>query len=175
MDKRILKKYHVTKGNLISSIYFNFIYLIISNICNFKNKEILDFGGGLGFLKKKILQKRGRVKIYDIAKELTEIKNYKKFKFDIVIFCHVLMYVKNKDIRKIFRHFQKSKKIIIITCFSNQTIINKIFAYILGHPRPHEDTKTTPKKEQYLFKKFFILKKNLNFFLFKVLVGNVKN
>jgi len=58
MDKRILKKYHVTKGNLISSIYFNFIYLIISNICNFKNKEILDFGGGVGFFKEKNFTKR---------------------------------------------------------------------------------------------------------------------
>jgi len=39
MDKRILKKYHVTNGNLISSIYFNYIYLTISNICNYKAKN----------------------------------------------------------------------------------------------------------------------------------------
>jgi 2-polyprenyl-3-methyl-5-hydroxy-6-metoxy-1,4-benzoquinol methylase len=175
MDNRILKKYHVTNGNLISSIYFNFNYFIVSNIVNFKNKEILDFGGGLGFLKKKILQKGGRVKIYDIVKELTEIKNYKKFKFDIVIFCHVLYLIKEKDIRKIFRHFHKFKNITIITCFSNQTIINKIFAYLLGHPMPHEGTKTSPQKEQHLFQKFFYIEKYLNFFLFKVLVGKFKN
>ena len=62
MDDRILKKYHVTKGNLISSIYFNFNYFVVSNICNFKNKKVLDFGGGLGFLKKKTFKKRSQSK-----------------------------------------------------------------------------------------------------------------
>jgi|688.fasta_scaffold27712_6 hypothetical protein len=175
MDDRILEKYHVTKGNLISSIYFNFNYFVISNICNFKNKKVLDFGGGWGFLKKKLLNKGAKVKIYDIVKELTEIKDYTKLKFDIVIFCHVLMYIQEKDIRKIFYHFLKFKKIIIIACFSNQTIINKIFAFILGHPRPHKDTRTSPLKEEELLKKFFYIYKSLNFFLFKVLVAKVKN
>ena len=175
MDDRILKKYHVTKGNLISSIYFNFNYFVVSNICNFKNKKVLDFGGGLGFLKKKLLKKGARVKIYDIVKELTEIKNYKKCKFDIVIFCHVLMYIKEKDIRKIFYHLLKSRKITIIACFSNQTIINKIFGFMLGHSKPHKDTKTSPKKEEELLKNFFYIHKYLNFFLFKVLVAKVKN
>ena len=175
MNDRILKKYHVTKGNLISSIYFNLNYLIVSNICNFKNKKVLDFGGGLGFLKKKLLQKGARVKIYDIVKELTEIRSYKKYKFDIVIFCHVLMYIKEKDIRKIFYHFIKFKKITIIGCFSNQTIINKIFAFMLGHPNPHKGTKTSPQKEEGFFRKFFYIEKYLNFFLFKILVAKVKS
>jgi hypothetical protein len=175
MDDRILDKYHVTKGNLISSIYFNFNYFVVSNIFNFKNKKVLDFGGGLGFLKKKLLKKGARVKIYDIVKELTEIKNYNKFKFDIVIFCHVLMYIREKDIKKIFRFFFKLKKITIIACFSNQTIINKIFAFMLGHFNPHKNTKTCPKKEEELLKKFFYIDKSLNFFLFKVLVAKLKN
>jgi hypothetical protein len=175
MNSRILKKYNVTKGNLISGIYFNFIYFLISIICNFKNKEVLDFGGGLGFLKKKILKKGGRVKIYDILKELSEIKNYKKFKFDIVIFCQVLCLIKEKDIRKIFYHFIKFKKITIIGCFSNQTIINKIFAFMLGHPNPHKGTKTSPQKEEWFFRKFFYIEKYLNFFLFKILVAKVKS
>jgi 2-polyprenyl-3-methyl-5-hydroxy-6-metoxy-1,4-benzoquinol methylase len=175
MDDRILDKYHVTKGNLISSIYFNFNYFVVSNIVNFKNKKVLDFGGGLGFLKKKLLKKGARVKIYDIVKELTEIKNYNKFKFDIVIFCHVLMYIRKKDIKKIFRYLLKFKKIIIIACFSNQTIINKIFAFMLGHFNPHKNTNTCPKKEEELLKKFFYIDKSLNFFLFKVLVAKVKN
>lgn len=175
MDNKILKKYHVTKGNLISSIYFNLNYLIISNICNFKKKKVLDFGGGLGFLKKKLVKKGAIVKIYDIVEELTEIKNYKKFKFDIVIFCHVLMYINENEIKKIFYHFSNFKKIRIIACFSNQTVINKIFASILGHSEPHKDTKTPPHKEEQLLRKVFYVYKNYNFFLFKVLVAKVKN
>ena len=175
MDENILKKYHVTKGNFISSIYFNLNYLIVSNICNYKNKQVLDFGGGLGFLKKKLLKKGAKVKIYDIVKEISEIKSYKRFKFDIVIFCHVLMYIKENDIRKIFSHFSKFKKITLIACFSNQTIINKIFAFLLGHSDPHKDTVTLPKKEDELIKKFFCVKKSLNFLLFKVILAKVKN
>ena len=170
-----VKKYHVTKYNLISGLYFNLNYLIIANVCDFKNKKVLDFGGGLGYLKKKLVKKGARVKIYDIVEELSDIKDYKKIKFDIVIFSHVLMYVRENDIKKILTHFASFKKITIISCFSNQTIINKFFAFILGHPNPHEDTKTPPQKEEKLLKNFFRVEKSLNFFFFKVLVLKVRN
>ena len=49
------KEYHITKPNLISSIYFNFIHKQIINLLDTNEKKtILDFGSGLGNLKKKI-------------------------------------------------------------------------------------------------------------------------
>ena len=47
-------KYHITNPNLVSKIYFSFIYHLISEIIDYENKKILDFGEGQGFLKKKI-------------------------------------------------------------------------------------------------------------------------
>ena len=175
MDYKILEKYHVTKGNIISSFYFNFIYFLISNVCNYKNQKVLDYGGGLGYLKSKLIKKGAKVKIYDIVKELSDIDNFKKYKFDIIIFCQVLMYLKKKDVKKIFKYCNKQKDITIITCFSKQTIISKIFATILNHKNPHKDTKLKPKDEELLIKFFFNIKKTFNFYLFKIIVANVKN
>ena len=48
------KKKHVTSPNFISSIYFNFIYKKIIDFLDYEEKKIiLDFGSGLGLLKKK--------------------------------------------------------------------------------------------------------------------------
>ena len=52
MESETLEKNHVTKGNFVSNLYFNLIYFVISNLINYRNKVVLDFGGGLGFLKK---------------------------------------------------------------------------------------------------------------------------
>ena len=61
MENAALKKNHVTKGNFISNIYFNFIYFLIANLVNYQNKIVVDFGGGLGFLKKKLIKKGAKV------------------------------------------------------------------------------------------------------------------
>ena len=55
MKKDELLKNHVTKGNFFSNYYFELIYFLISISIDYKNKVVLDFGGGLGFLKKKNL------------------------------------------------------------------------------------------------------------------------
>ena len=176
MDRNFIKKNNITKGNFISKIYFNFNYFIVENICNFNNKNVLDFGGGLGFLKKRLIQKGANVKIYDKVKELSDVNNYKDYDCDIVIFSHVLMYINKYEVEKIFSFFKKkNKKILIISCFSNQTIFNKIFAFLLGHKNPHKDTVLLPQTEEQLISNFFKIEKSINFFLFKVILSSTKN
>ena len=176
MENAALKKNHVTKGNFISNIYFNFIYFLIANLVNYQNKIVLDFGGGLGFLKKKLIKKGAKVIIYDKVKELTEVDDYRSVKFDIIIFCQVLMYINEEDVKKIFNEIMLiEKKILIITCFSQQTIINKIFAFLLGHSQPHNDTVLFPKKENEIFNEFFSKVKEINCYLFKIIVSETKN
>lgn len=174
INEKILLKNHVTKGNLISNFYFSFIYLIISNMCDYKNKKVLDFGGGLGFLKDILIKKGAKVKIYDKVKELSEMNDYKKYKFDIVIFCQVLMYIKKKDAKKIFSYFSKLKNFTIISCFSTQTLISKIIAHLLNHKDPHADTVLSPPEEEKLIKLYFEVQKSLNFYLFKVILAKTK-
>ena len=52
--KKKFSKYHVTNPNFFSKIYFSVIYSSLINLFNFSDKKILDFGGGQGFLKKKL-------------------------------------------------------------------------------------------------------------------------
>lgn len=175
MKKEILDKNHVTRGNIISKIYFEIMYLIISKLINYNDKVVLDFGGGLGFLKKKLTKKGAEVYIYDRVKDLSDVDDYNKIDFNVIIFCQVLMYINEKEVLKIFNELnEKKKKIFVITCFSKQTIINKIFAFFLGHSNPHEDTVLTPEKENYIFKKNFNTRKEIDLFLFKVILSNTR-
>ena len=164
MKKDVLLKNHVTKGNFLSNYYFELIYFLISNSIDYKNKVVLDFGGFLEFLKKKLIKKGAKIIIYDKVKELSEINDYKTVNFDIIIFCQVLMYIDENEVKKIFDYLNSlDREIIIITCFSQQTLVNKVFGYLLGHPNPHKDTVLFPDRENEIFKKFFIKKKRIKF------------
>ena len=86
------------------------------------------------------------------------------------------MYINEADVKKIFNEILLiKKKILIITCFSQQTIINKIFAFLLGHSQPHDDTVLFPKTENEIFNEFFLKVKEINCYLFKIIVSETKN
>ena len=74
------KKKHVTSPNFISSIYFNFIYKKIIDFLDYEEKKIiLDFGSGLGLLKKKIINKTKHSVInYDRINELSEVEDWRQ-------------------------------------------------------------------------------------------------
>ena len=115
-DKKY-SKYHISNPNLVSKIYFSVIYYLVSKIVNYENKKILDFGGGQGFLKK-IAKYSCEVKLFDIIEELSELKDWKKYRFDIIIFCQVIYLLKIKDFQSIIENLKKRKKILILSIFS---------------------------------------------------------
>ena len=168
---------NVTKPNIFSKFYFNFIYKKIANLINKNEKKIiLDFGCGEGFLKKKYISKFHEVFNYDIKKEYSEIENWKKVDFDLIIFCQVLMYLDKKEILDIFSHINSRKKNIeIIILFSNQNILNKLGSIILNHPDAHKNTITSPLDEENLAIDNFYKINIKNFFLFKLLYLKSKN
>jgi len=169
--KKKFSKFHVTNPNFFSKIYFSVIYSSLINLFNFSDKKILDFGGGQGFLKKKLKKKYNcDVKIYDIIPSLSDLKNWKSYDFDCIIFCQVLCLLKSKHIKLIFEFLKKKKNIYIISVFSKQTIINKIFAFVLGHKDAHGDTKTFPEDEKKILLENFKLLKSYNFLLFEILI-----
>ena len=64
----------------------------------------------------------------------------------------------------------KDKNIDVIVAFSTQGILNKIFAFILGHKDAHYGTKTKPIEEEKILLEECDLIKKINFFgLFKIL------
>ena len=169
-DKKY-SKYHITNPNLVSKIYFSFIYYLVSKIVNYENKKILDFGGGQGFLKKRLTAKYScEVKLFDIIEELSELKDWKKYRFDIIIFCQVIYLLRIKEFKSIIENLKKRKKILILSIFSKQTVINKLFAYLLGHKEAHDDTIISPKIEREILINNFKLLKNYNFYLFEILL-----
>mgnify|MGYP001199375599 CR=1 FL=1 len=171
MSKNLLKKYYVTNPNFISIYYFLFIYYLISKITNFNNKKILDYGGGQGFLKQYLKKKyKCNIRIFDIIDKFSELKNWKSFNFDIIIFCQVVCLLKKNEFNEIIKFLKKKRKIQIITAFSKQTFINKLFAVILGHKDAHDGTLTPPEIEKKTFLKNFSIMKKYNFYVFEVLL-----
>jgi hypothetical protein len=155
--QQIYNQSHVTKPNFISSVYFNFIYKQIIKQLNFDSKKvILDFGSGLGYLKKKIGNKYNLEIInYDIVEELSDVKNWKDVKFDIIIFSQVLYLFSPNEFKELFLQLKKHNSDLIIICaFSTQSFINKIGKYLLGHKDAHEGTRISPKEEEMLLLSF---------------------
>ena len=174
LSKNLFKKNHVTNSNILSKFYFEILYKKILSMGNFNRSiTILDYGCGKGNLKKINEKMRNLSKIinYDKIKLLSEISSYKNIKLDAVVFCQVFYLLKKTQIMKILKEFKaKNKKIEIIVAFSTQGMLNKIFAFILGHKEAHYGTKTKPIEEEKILLKKCDLKKKINFFgLFKIL------
>ena len=171
--QEIYKKYHTTRPNLFSSIYFNFLYKKIINQLNFNKKLIiLDFGCGLGLLKKKIIKEKNlKVINYDLVEKLSDVKNWKDKKFDVIIFSQVLYLFSKKEFIQLFKQLKKHNKDLIIICaFSTQSIMNKVGKFLLAHKDAHKDTKTFPLEEERLLLKFCKPIFSKNFFnIFKIL------
>ena len=102
---------NVTKPNFITKVYFYFIHIKIISFLNLnKNDVILDFGCGLGSLKKLIRKKFKYANIinYDVLRNLSEIDDWKKIDFNKIVFCQVLYLLDEQEITDILK-FIKSK------------------------------------------------------------------
>lgn len=170
---------NVTKSNFISRIYFNKIYQQIILIGNFKKKKIIvDFGCGLGELKKLNKEKKNKSEIinYDIISRLSEVKTYENLKFDTIVFCQTLYLLQPKKIKILLGKLKsQNKNLEIIVVYSTQSILNRLFAILLGHRNAHNNTITSPKKERELLLNQCYLIKEINYFnLFKIMLLKFK-
>jgi hypothetical protein len=156
------------KNYFIVKIYRNKIYQLIMSIGNFEKKKIiLDFGCGLGELKKLNIQKKNKSKIvnFDLIPRLSDVKTYENLKFDTIVFCQVLYLLKPKKIKLLLSKLKnQNKNLDIIVVYSTQSIINKVFAFLLGHGNAHNNTLSVPKKERKLLLKQCCLIKEINYF-----------
>ena len=84
------QKLYTTKPNIVSFLYFLIIYMTVIKVGNFKQKKkILDFGSGLGYLKKlnSKLKNPSKITNYDKITKLSDIKRWQNKRFDMVVFC----------------------------------------------------------------------------------------
>ena len=173
------KYYNVTRPNILSTFYFNLLYKKIIKLGKFnKKKIILDFGSGIGVLKKlnKKLNNPSTIINYDIIKDLSEIQYWYKSKFDTIVVSQVFYLLDEKKILSILNKlYSINPKVEIICAFSTQSIFNKIGSYLLGHSDAHKDTKTNPIEERIILLKKCNLLEEISFFgLFRILRLNLK-
>jgi len=144
-----LKYYPVTNYNKFPQKYY-FLSIIkeiikIANLIN-TQKKILDFGCGNKIFSNILLNKK--IINYDINPFYSEIKDYRNKKFDIVIFNHVLMYLKPKEIKKTLEKIKKlNPKSEIVVSLSRQNIFSKLAMIITLNFKAHEKTHSTYKEQ----------------------------
>jgi hypothetical protein len=170
---------NVTKSNFISKFYFNKIYQLIILIGDFKkNKIILDFGCGLGELKKLNIKKKNKSTIinYDIITSLSDVKTYKNLNFDTIVFCQILCLLTPVKIMKLLSSLKdQNKNLEIIVAYSTQSLMNKVFAFLLGHSNAHDNTNSSPQREREALLNQCYLIKEINYFnLFKIMLLKFK-
>ena len=153
--------YHGLKG-----VYFFRILEAIIKIGDLRkrNVKVLDFGCGTGRLKELL---PGKVIGYDISPELTEIKDWKKAKFDVVVSNEVFyLFSREGLIRLLGEIYKVNPNAELIVGISRQGIINKILSVLAGEGDAHDDTKLSPSEEiKTLKQKMDVIKKKTVFFM----------
>lgn len=160
--------------NGLKKIYFNKILKEIITLGSLaKNIKILDFGCGSKqlqiLLKKKILN-------YDKNLNYSDHKSYKKLKFHVVVFNHVLMYMTKYEIEHTFQFLKKkNKNLKIIIGISKVNFISKIAALLSLSLNAHKGIVSNPSIQKKIIFKYFrvITKKNI-FFMTDIYYGKIK-
>jgi len=144
----------------LRGIYFYRILRKIIEVGNLKNRKvkILDFGCGVGKLKILLPDK---VIGYDIDPRLTEIGNWRKVKFDVLVANAVFYLMTKKELRNFLTElYEYNPEIELIFATSKRNIINKILQFLTSEQRGWADTKLMPNEElNILTEKMKILKK----------------
>ena len=160
-----------------ANIYFFAIAKKIIEIGDLNNsrKKILDYGCGEKIFTE--LLSRNDIINYDIKKEYTEVENYEKSFFDVVIFNHVLMYMTKEEILEELRKIKKiNKDAQLILSLGKQNFLSKIAMYLQFKFHAHKDTISSYNTQTEIFFEHceFIKKKNI-FFMTDIFLFKFKN
>ena len=173
------KNLYTTRPNAISYLYFLIIYFTIIKVGNFnKKKKILDFGSGLGNLKKlnNKLKNPSKIINYDRITHLSDIKRWDNQKFDTIVFCQSAYMLSKKELNLILNKIKKTNpKIEIIVALSTRSFLNRVMSKLLGHSDAYTGLKLNPNKEEQIFLSKCKTKNKINFLnLFKIFVFKFK-
>ena len=148
------RKYkRTTEYSGISGFYF---YLLLRTLINLggldsKAKTVLDFGCGHGMLKKMLPD--SKIINYDVVKELSDVDDWRKIKFDIMIINEVLYLFEEKEILQLLSEVKKvNGNVELVVGISRQSWLNNLGKIILGQRDAHDGTKTGPRDEARILK-----------------------
>lgn len=148
-----------------AGIYFRKILNTIIKFGDLKNENdiILDFGCGVGHLKKTL--KKNNIINYDIDPALTEIVDYKKIKPKIIILSGVLEHLYLKEIQALLTEFlAMNNKAELLVYLPTENWISKIAMRLARQKNAHDDHVSKYKDINKLLDEKYLLKKRVYIF-----------
>ena len=169
MKRKLSKDFRKDYYTGLKGVYFYRILEAIIELGNLRNRKrkILDFGSGVGKLKKLL---PGKVVNYDILPELTDVSDWKTVGFDVLVGNEVFCYFTEKELLALLDNIRAhNPKAELVVGMSRQGILNKILMVLANEPDAHADIRLGAKEEiSTLKKRMEIIKKKNVFFLCNV-------
>lgn len=129
----------------LKGVYFHKIIDTIIQIGGLREQriKILDFGAGVGKLQAAL--GKDKVTNFDIIPELSEIKDWRKRKYDFIVANEVFEQMTMSQIDKFLTDLKSSSpKAKLIVGISRQNPVNNLLAVLGGESDAHVDGITPP-------------------------------
>lgn len=140
----------------LAKIYFNKILETIIDFGNLRNEKglILDYGCGLGHLKKKLTG--SRVVGYDIIPTLSDIDDYRNLHPQKIVLSGVLEHCHLDEIDILLKDFLKMNPAAELLVFlPTENFISKIAMILARQPNAHNDHISKYKQINQLIEKYY--------------------
>lgn len=124
----------------LAKVYFNRILATIIKFGDLKKEKglILDWGCGLGYLKRKL--KDNNIVGYDIIPELSDIQDYHNLKPAQIVLNNVLEHLYPQEVRKILTEFQQmNPRVVLLVCLPTENWVSKIMMRLANCKNAHAD------------------------------------
>ena len=162
--QKFKKNFTIDYYSGLKGIYFKKILITIIRLGELDRPDIriLDFGCGTGRLSELL---PGKVIGYDINPKLSEIGDWRKALFDVVVSNQVFEYFTASELSSFLTELRLiNPDVELIVGTSRQRMLNAILAYLAGESDAHADAKLRPNEELELLKGHFEVQSRANVF-----------
>lgn len=138
----------VTQYKGLAGRYFNYMLtrLIEMGKLEKSSEKILDFGCGIGELKRRLGPRK--VVGFDIISSLSDVADWRIVDFDILVANQVFYCLTSTELDALLVELkQKNPNLLLVVGISRQGLLNNIGKYLLGRPDAHSRTKISPTLE----------------------------
>ena len=138
--------YHKDYYKGINGIYFYRILNKIIKMGNLRKRQvkILDFGCGVGKLKTLLGDK---VINYDMLPDLSEIDDWKKAKFDVLVSNQVFHFFPEKELKQFLDElYGINPDVELIVGIARANLLSEIAIFLTGERQAHEGFEIESKK-----------------------------
>lgn len=140
---------------------------ILKMLKNFPSGSlILDFGCGRQYLK--IIADFKNIIGYDVISELSDTRDYRYLKPDIIICNHVLEHLDVEELKEALDNFRKMQPLFIITGIPTENLLSR-FCAMIGRPHGYFEHKSKMKLIHDELGKRFTLLESKNIFTLTIL------